>query len=72
MVLIYFLSEHFSVLVCAGSYTTADSLSCEPLADLMNVVQRDKPDLLVLVSDTAGKETKENEKELLSRFLPQI
>ena len=66
MILFYFLSEHFSVLVCAGPYTTSDSLSYEPLADLMNVVQREKPDLLVLVSDTAGKETKENQKELVS------
>ena len=36
--------------VAAGPFTTSDSLLYEPLADLMQKVQNDKPDLLILVS----------------------
>lgn len=38
------------MLVAAGPFTTSDSLLYEPLADLMKTVQKDKPDLLILVS----------------------
>ena len=35
--------------VAAGPFTTSDSLLYEPLADLMQKVQNDKPDLLILL-----------------------
>lgn len=37
------------MLVAAGPFTTSDSLLYEPLADLMKTVQKDKPDLLILL-----------------------
>ena len=44
-------AEPFSLLVCAGPFTTSDSLAYEPLVDLMNAVQKDRPDVLVLVGE---------------------
>jgi len=45
-----FLAEPFLMSVAAGPFTTSDSLLYEPLADLMQKVQNDKPNLLILVS----------------------
>ena len=42
-------SEPFLMSVAAGPFTTSDSLLYEPLADLMQKVQNDKPDLLILL-----------------------
>ena len=36
--------------MAAGPFTTSDSLAYEPLTDLVSVLQRDKPDVAVLVS----------------------
>jgi len=46
----FFFTEPFLMSVAAGPFTTSDSLLYEPLADLMQKVQIDKPDLLILVS----------------------
>jgi hypothetical protein len=43
-------SSPFSMMVATGPFTTSDSLLYEPLTDLISIVQRDKPDLLILVS----------------------
>ena len=48
--LAFFFTEPFLMTVAAGPFTTSDSLLYEPLADLMQKVQNDKPDLLILVS----------------------
>lgn len=37
------------VLVACGPYTTSDSLAYDPLADLIDVIARDRPDVCVLV-----------------------
>jgi hypothetical protein len=37
-------------LIACGPFSTIDSLSYEPLDDLMNVVQREKPDVCIFVS----------------------
>ncbi|XP_020622597.1 DNA polymerase alpha subunit B-like isoform X1 [Orbicella faveolata] len=42
-------SEPFLMSVAAGPFTTSDSLLYEPLADLMQKVQNDKPNLLILL-----------------------
>ncbi|EDO41269.1 predicted protein [Nematostella vectensis] len=41
--------DPFVVVVAAGPYTTSDSLMYEPLADLIRMVQKNKPDLLILL-----------------------
>ena len=48
--LAFLFTEPFLMTVAAGPFTTSDSLLYEPLADLMQKVQNDKPDLLILVS----------------------
>ncbi|KXJ17723.1 DNA polymerase alpha subunit B [Exaiptasia diaphana] len=42
-------SDPFTMMVAAGPFTTTDSLMYEPLTDLINVAQKDKPDVLVLL-----------------------
>ncbi|KAK3749504.1 hypothetical protein QZH41_013471 [Actinostola sp. cb2023] len=39
----------FTMMVVAGPFTTSDSLMYEPLSDLISVVQKDKPDVLILL-----------------------
>ncbi|KAM6364516.1 DNA polymerase alpha subunit B [Pluvialis apricaria] len=40
--------ERRMVLVACGPYTTSDSVAYDPLADLIDVIGRDRPDLCVL------------------------
>ena len=42
------------MLCAAGPFTTTDNLAYDPLQDLLAVVRGEKPDLLLLVSATAG------------------
>lgn len=37
------------VLVACGPYTPSDSLTFDPLLDLINVIVRDRPDVCILV-----------------------
>ena len=39
----------FTLLVASGPFTTNDNFKYEPLMDLLQVVKRDKPSVLVLV-----------------------
>ncbi|NXN31786.1 DPOA2 polymerase, partial [Nycticryphes semicollaris] len=41
-------AEQRMVLVACGPYTTSDSVAYEPLADLLEVIARDRPDVCVL------------------------
>ncbi|XP_039624981.1 DNA polymerase alpha subunit B [Polypterus senegalus] len=41
--------EQQMVLVACGPYTTSDSLTYEPLLDLIEIVKRDKPDVCILL-----------------------
>lgn len=38
-----------NVIAACGPYTPSDSLQCEPLKDLLEVIKRDKPDLCLLM-----------------------
>ena len=38
------------MLLAAGPYSTSDSLSYEPLTDLVQQIQQTKPDICILVS----------------------
>lgn len=42
-------SEHLSVLIAAGPFSTSDNLSYEPLNDLSKYMSRDKPDVCILI-----------------------
>ena len=37
-------------MAAAGPFTTSDNLDMEPLRDLLSVVERSRPDVLILVS----------------------
>ena len=50
MTFLYLFAVSFSMMVAAGPFTTSDNFSYEPLKDLMRAVQKDKPDLLIMVS----------------------
>ncbi|NWX79278.1 DPOA2 polymerase, partial [Alca torda] len=41
-------AEQRMVLVACGPYTTSDSIAFDPLADLIEVIVRDRPDVCVL------------------------
>lgn len=42
-------AEPVNVLVACGPYTPSDSLTFDPLLDLINVIVRDHPDVCILV-----------------------
>uniref|UniRef100_A0A8B9MF21 DNA polymerase alpha subunit B n=1 Tax=Accipiter nisus TaxID=211598 RepID=A0A8B9MF21_9AVES len=46
--------EQRMVLVACGPYTTSDSIAYDPLADLVEVIVRDRPDVCVLVRGCSG------------------
>lgn len=37
------------VVVACGPYTTSDSFAYEPLLDLITIINRDRPDVCILV-----------------------
>ena len=43
------------MLVACGPYTPSDSLSFDPLLDLISVIVRDRPDVCVLVTQNKMK-----------------
>lgn len=45
----FLIAEPLNVLVACGPYTPSDSLTFDPLLDLMNVIVRDGPDVCLLV-----------------------
>lgn len=45
----YTIVEPVNVLVACGPYTTSDTLAFDPLLDLIGVINRDQPDVCLLV-----------------------
>lgn len=45
------------VLVACGPYTPSDSLTFDPLLDLINVIVRDRPDVCILVQSCLSDES---------------
>lgn len=43
------ITEPVNILVACGPYTPSDSLTFDPLLDLIHVIARDRPDLCILV-----------------------
>uniref|UniRef100_A0A8C6E9M2 DNA polymerase alpha subunit B n=1 Tax=Moschus moschiferus TaxID=68415 RepID=A0A8C6E9M2_MOSMO len=41
-------SEQFMVLVACGPYTTSDSITFDPLLDLITIINHDRPDVCIL------------------------
>ena len=50
-------SEQFMVLVACGPYTTSDSITFDPLLDLITIINRDRPDVCILVGPLRGQVT---------------
>ena len=42
------------VLVACGPYTTSDSITYDPLLDLVAVINHDRPDVCILVGGPPG------------------
>lgn len=42
------------VLVACGPYTTSDSITFDPLLDLITIINRDQPDVCILVGGPPG------------------
>uniref|UniRef100_W5M4G9 DNA polymerase alpha subunit B n=1 Tax=Lepisosteus oculatus TaxID=7918 RepID=W5M4G9_LEPOC len=60
------------VLVACGPYTPSDSLSYEPLLDLIDTIKRDRPDVCVLLGpflDSKHEQVEVRFCSVLSRFL---
>uniref|UniRef100_A0A8C9ZJK1 DNA polymerase alpha subunit B n=1 Tax=Sander lucioperca TaxID=283035 RepID=A0A8C9ZJK1_SANLU len=45
----FYTSEPMNILVACGPYTPSDSLTFDPLLDLINVIVRDRPDVCLLL-----------------------
>jgi len=43
------IAEPVNILVACGPYTPSDSLTFDPLLDLINVIVKDHPDVCLLV-----------------------
>lgn len=43
------ITEPVNILVACGPYTPSDSLTFDPLLDLIHVIARDRPDFCILV-----------------------
>lgn len=46
--------EQNMVLVACGPYTTSDSITYDPLLDLIAIINRDQPDVCILVGSSLG------------------
>ena len=46
--------EQNMVLVACGPYTTSDSITYDPLLDLIAIINRDQPDVCILVGSPPG------------------
>lgn len=46
--------EQNMVLVACGPYTTSDSITYDPLLDLIAIINRDRPDVCILVGNPPG------------------
>ena len=42
------------VLVACGPYTTSDSITFDPLLDLITIINHDRPDVCILVGGPPG------------------
>ncbi|KAF1585549.1 UNVERIFIED_CONTAM: DNA polymerase alpha subunit B, partial [Eudyptes robustus] len=51
---LFVAAEQRMVLVACGPYTTSDSIAYDPLADLVEVIGRDRPDVCLLVRGRGG------------------
>lgn len=47
--LLFVITEPVNVLVACGPYTPSESLTFDPLLDLIHVITRDGPDVCILV-----------------------
>lgn len=53
-------SKPVMVLTACGPFTPSDSLAYDPLIDLLTVINRDRPDVCILVRTTAPEHSGED------------
>ncbi|XP_076015549.1 DNA polymerase alpha subunit B [Genypterus blacodes] len=64
--------EPASVLVACGPYTPSDSLTFDPLLDLINVIVRDRPDVCVLLGPFVDSKHEQIEKAQVTETFEAI
>ncbi|KAK0138567.1 DNA polymerase alpha subunit B [Merluccius polli] len=64
--------EPVSVLVACGPYTPSDSLTFDPLLDLITVIVRDRPDVCVLLGPFVDAKHEQIEKALVTETFEAI
>uniref|UniRef100_A0A8C4ENQ5 DNA polymerase alpha subunit B n=1 Tax=Dicentrarchus labrax TaxID=13489 RepID=A0A8C4ENQ5_DICLA len=68
----YKLTEPMNVLVACGPYTPSDSLTFDPLLDLINVIVRDRPDVCLLLGPFVDSKHEQIEKAQVTETFEAI
>ncbi|XP_076860312.1 DNA polymerase alpha subunit B isoform X2 [Brachyhypopomus gauderio] len=61
-------SEPVMVLVACGPYTTSDTLTYDPLIDLLNVINKDRPDVCILMGPFVDSKHEQIEAQVTEPF----
>ncbi|KAL5007932.1 hypothetical protein ScPMuIL_013513 [Solemya velum] len=61
-----------SVMIAAGPFTTSDNLAYEPLTELIKYIQRDKPDVCVLMGPFVDSRNEEIDKGHLGKTYEEL
>ncbi|XP_030642150.1 DNA polymerase alpha subunit B [Chanos chanos] len=64
--------EPLMVLVVCGPYTPSDSLTYDPLIDLINIINRDRPDVCILLGPFVDSKHEQIEKAQVSETFEMI
>uniref|UniRef100_A0A8C4ENP7 DNA polymerase alpha subunit B n=1 Tax=Dicentrarchus labrax TaxID=13489 RepID=A0A8C4ENP7_DICLA len=66
------IAEPMNVLVACGPYTPSDSLTFDPLLDLINVIVRDRPDVCLLLGPFVDSKHEQIEKAQVTETFEAI
>ncbi|MCJ8734764.1 hypothetical protein PDJAM_G00239210 [Pangasius djambal] len=66
------VSESVMVLVACGPYTPSDSLSYDPLIDLINIINKDRPDVCILLGPFVDSKHEQIEKVQVTETFESI
>ncbi|XP_029297834.1 DNA polymerase alpha subunit B [Cottoperca gobio] len=66
------IAEPLNVLVACGPYTPSDSLTFDPLLDLINVIVRDRPDVCLLLGPFVDSKHEQIEKAQVTEMFEAI
>ncbi|XP_072293785.1 DNA polymerase alpha subunit B [Eucyclogobius newberryi] len=65
-------AEPLNVLIACGPFTTSDTLTYDPLLDLINVISRDRPDVCLLLGPFVDSKHEQIEKALVTETFDAI